>query len=106
MQGGREPASAPLLGFPPSRIPDWKVNDLGALGVHGSMAEAAELAARVDPRPARTFEEFFEAEHARLFRAVYLLVGDSYEADEVVQEAFLKLWERWDRVNSLADPRG
>jgi RNA polymerase sigma factor (sigma-70 family) len=52
------------------------------------------------------FEDFFHAHHARLFRALALVAGNSHEAEEIMQDAFLKLWERWDRVASLEDPAG
>lgn len=50
------------------------------------------------------FETFFRDEHARLFRALWLLVRDREEAEEVMQDAFLRLWERWDQVSVGADP--
>ena len=56
-----------------------------------------------EPTP---FEDLFEAEHRRLFRALCLITRDSHEAEEIGQEAFLRLLERWDRVGSMADPAG
>jgi RNA polymerase sigma-70 factor, ECF subfamily len=53
-----------------------------------------------------TFEEFFEANRRRLFGSFCLITGNSHEAEEIVQDAFLKLWERWDRVAGLEDPGG
>jgi RNA polymerase sigma factor (sigma-70 family) len=53
-----------------------------------------------------SFEEFVGAEHARLFRALYLVTGSRQEAEEIMQDAFLALWERWDRVGSMEDPTG
>jgi RNA polymerase sigma-70 factor (ECF subfamily) len=35
-----------------------------------------------------------------------LITGDRWEAEEIVQEAFLRVWERWDRVGAMADPAG
>jgi RNA polymerase sigma factor (sigma-70 family) len=52
------------------------------------------------------FEGFFEAERTRLLRALYLLTGNREEAEEVHQEAFIAVWERWDRVGSMEDPTG
>lgn len=52
------------------------------------------------------FEDFFEAERRGLFGAVYLLTGDVDEAEEIVQDAFLALWERWDRVGAMEHPSG
>jgi len=52
------------------------------------------------------FEEFFEAERGRLFRALLLVTHDSAEAEDLMQEAFVRVWERWDRVEHLDDPVG
>jgi len=52
------------------------------------------------------FEEFFEAEHSGLFGALVLITRDRHEAEELMQDAFLRLWERWDRVSGLDDPTG
>jgi RNA polymerase sigma factor (sigma-70 family) len=53
-----------------------------------------------------SFEDFFRAEHERLFQALYLLTGDRHEADDVAQEALLCAYERWDRVGSMDSPAG
>ncbi|HJQ72910.1 MAG TPA: sigma-70 family RNA polymerase sigma factor [Actinomycetota bacterium] len=60
---------------------------------HGVPAEAG-----------RDFEAFFRLEHERLFRAMWLLTRDRQEAEEVAQEAFLRLWERWARIADAPDP--
>jgi RNA polymerase sigma-70 factor (ECF subfamily) len=52
----------------------------------------------------RSFELFFADEHARLFGALCLITGNHSEAEEIMQDAFLRLWERWDRVANLEDP--
>jgi RNA polymerase sigma factor (sigma-70 family) len=57
------------------------------------------------PQP-RSFEEFFEKEHRSLYGALRLLCRDGHEAEELMQDAFLKLLERWDRVRDLEDPAG
>src|SRR4029077_15467794 len=53
-----------------------------------------------------TFEDLFEAERPRLFRILLLVTRDYAEAEEIMQEAFVRIWERWDRVSGLEDPRG
>jgi RNA polymerase sigma factor (sigma-70 family) len=82
-------------------------------GVHstgGSDAEAAPPSgSETIPAPAdRTdsFEAFFEDHHADLFGALYLITRDRHEAEEIMQDAFLKILERWEHVSSLADPVG
>lgn len=52
----------------------------------------------------RRFEDFFGSEHARLFGALCLVTGDRHESEEIMQDALLRLWERWDRVGGLDDP--
>jgi len=52
------------------------------------------------------FEEFFESEHRTLFRRMCLITDTPSEAEELMQDAFMKLWERWDRIAALEDPTG
>jgi RNA polymerase sigma-70 factor, ECF subfamily len=52
------------------------------------------------------FEEFFLRERPRLLGSMVLVVGNALEAEEIVQEAFVRLWERWDRVGAMDDPTG
>jgi RNA polymerase sigma-70 factor, ECF subfamily len=53
-----------------------------------------------------SFEEFFDAEGSRLFGALVLMSGNRAEAEEVVQDAFLRVWERWDRVSTMESLAG
>jgi RNA polymerase sigma factor (sigma-70 family) len=53
----------------------------------------------------RDFRTFFEDEHRRLFKTLYFVTGDRTEAADLMQDAFLKLWERWDRIETIDDPR-
>ncbi len=52
------------------------------------------------------FDEFVEDEHERLFKALYFVTGSREDAEDLSQEAFLKLWERWDRIDRIGDPTG
>jgi RNA polymerase sigma factor (sigma-70 family) len=54
----------------------------------------------------RSFEDFFEIERDSLLGALYLITGNRHDAEEMMQEAFLRIWERWDVVESLANPTG
>ena len=56
--------------------------------------------------PEAPFEEFFAAESQTLFRRLCLVTGNRAEAEELMQDAFLKVWERWDRVGRMDDPTG
>jgi RNA polymerase sigma factor (sigma-70 family) len=66
-------------------------------------ASSSEDELMTQPLP---FEAFFEAERDGLFGALVLITGDRHEAEEIAQDAFLLLWERWDRVGSMENPSG
>jgi RNA polymerase sigma factor (sigma-70 family) len=51
-----------------------------------------------------SFDEFFLALHDRLFRTLYFVTGSSHDAEDLMQDAFLKLWERWGSIETVADP--
>jgi RNA polymerase sigma factor (sigma-70 family) len=53
-----------------------------------------------------SFEAFFTAERARLFGALVVMTGDRAEAEEILQDAFLTVWERWERVAAMEEPVG
>jgi len=53
-----------------------------------------------------TFDSFFERHRVRLSQALWLLVRDSQEAEEVAQDAFVRVWERWPAVSAHPDPEG
>jgi len=53
-----------------------------------------------------SFEAFFRAERARLFGALVVMTGNRAEAEEILQDAFLTLWERWERVAAMDEPVG
>ena len=57
---------------------------------------------RVRPRD---FATFFADEHRGLLKLLYFVTGSRADADELMQDAFLKLWERWDKLDRIADPR-
>jgi DNA-directed RNA polymerase specialized sigma24 family protein len=52
------------------------------------------------------FEESFDDEHERLFKALYFVTGSRQDAEEIMQDAFMKLWERWDQIGRISDPTG
>lgn len=52
------------------------------------------------------FESFFDEYRSKVFGAMCLVTGNRQEAEEITQDAFLRVWERWDRVAELEDPTG
>jgi RNA polymerase sigma-70 factor (ECF subfamily) len=53
-----------------------------------------------------SFDDLFLNQHDRLYRALDFITGSSADAEELMQDAFLKLWERWDRIHAIDDPVG
>jgi RNA polymerase sigma factor (sigma-70 family) len=66
----------------------------------------AERSARTPLEPAADFESFYLANRVRLFRALVVVTRDVHAAEEVSQDAFVAVWERWDRVRRMNDPTG
>src|SRR3954453_79889 len=59
-----------------------------------------------DLEASRTFEAFYEAEARILFRRLWLVTGNRAEAEELMQDAFLSVWQRWGHVGGMDDPVG
>jgi DNA-directed RNA polymerase specialized sigma24 family protein len=76
------------------------------------------MSSPIQPKPASTqvevsvvyatgsFEEFFRQTHTRLFGGLCLMTGNRHEAEEIMQDAYLKVWERWERVEVMDEPWG
>ena len=56
--------------------------------------------------PILEFETFFGRERAGLYRALCLVTRNRFEAEELTQDAFLSVFERWNRVAGMEDPTG
>ena len=52
------------------------------------------------------FDSFVAEEHERLYKALYFVTGSREDAEDLSQEAFMKLWERWDSIVEIEDPTG
>jgi RNA polymerase sigma-70 factor, ECF subfamily len=75
-------------------------SDLQAVAVE----DAADAPVYVQRAP--SFEAFYRTRYRRLFTALCLVTRNRHEAEEVAQEAFVRVFERWDRVGGLDDPTG
>jgi RNA polymerase sigma-70 factor (ECF subfamily) len=74
--------------------------------MESSAMEASDALEEAPPRTTLRFDDFFEAQKVRLARALYLLTGSAAEADELTQEAMVRVYERWDRVRGMDSPEG
>jgi RNA polymerase sigma factor (sigma-70 family) len=60
----------------------------------------------VGPSHHLAFEAFYETHHRELFRALWLATRNRHEAEELMQDAFFRVYERWDRIDEVANPGG
>lgn len=51
-----------------------------------------------------SFELLFAEERHRLYSALWLITRNRHEAEEIAQEAFVRVLERWDRKGAPDDP--
>jgi RNA polymerase sigma-70 factor, ECF subfamily len=76
--------------------------------VHDEGSEGAVK--RDDPRATdrslASFDRFFSDEYQRLARALFIVIGDPVEAEDLAQEAMVRVFERWDRVAGFESPTG
>jgi RNA polymerase sigma-70 factor (ECF subfamily) len=50
------------------------------------------------------FDGFYLATRERLLHVLYAMVGDLAEAQDVVQEAYARAWQRWSTVSTYDEP--
>jgi RNA polymerase sigma-70 factor (ECF subfamily) len=66
-------------------------------------AIVSDSGSRTEP-VADNFEAFFLSEYPRLKRALFVITTNDGEAEELAQEAFVRMWERWTRVSRMERP--
>ncbi len=62
--------------------------------------------APANPTPAQEFEVFFAATFPNLRDALTLVTRNHALGDDLAQEAFARVWQRWSRVRSMENPEG
>ncbi len=72
-------------------------------GVPGGESGAAAESLSAD-RQLVSFESVYESERAALVGLALVLSGDTSVAEDLAQEAFLRLHERWGRVSQYENP--
>jgi RNA polymerase sigma factor (sigma-70 family) len=65
--------------------------------------QGAETAYRLGPG-SLDFESFFRSEYEGVFGALCLVTRNRHEAEEIAQDAFAKMWERWGTIDRIDDP--
>jgi RNA polymerase sigma-70 factor (ECF subfamily) len=69
-----------------------------------SRAAVYNTASEVMADQRATFEAFFHDERDQLFGLLCLMTGNRHDAEDLAQEAFIALWERWNDLSSIDDP--
>jgi RNA polymerase sigma-70 factor, ECF subfamily len=81
----------------PGSRPGWRNAETTS---PGERIDAIDLGERI------SFEQLFTSESSRLFGALCLITRDAHEAEDIGQEAFVRVLERWDKVGAMVDPAG
>ena len=50
------------------------------------------------------FDEFYRSTRNRVLRCTYALSGDLGEAQDAVQEAYVRAWQKWSQLGGYEDP--
>ncbi len=73
-------------------------------GIPGMMAPVATLDEGMPMRSEAEFTSLYHARFSDLSAQLYAYVGDASEAQDIVQEAFTRAWQRWDQIGKYEDP--
>jgi RNA polymerase sigma-70 factor (ECF subfamily) len=68
------------------------------------MDHATQIAMAGRVASTASFEDLFLAQREHLFSALWLVTRDRHEAEEIAQDAFVRVWERWERRGAPDDP--
>jgi RNA polymerase sigma-70 factor (sigma-E family) len=66
------------------------------------VAAAPDATLRATTAISPSFDELFAEQFPRLVRVAALIVGSTATAEEIVQDAFIKVYRRWDGLDSPA----
>jgi RNA polymerase sigma factor (sigma-70 family) len=84
------------------------LNERDPARIHGSVQAEDNIVElhgdREAPANPASFDELFLGQHDRVYRALYFITGSREDAEELMQDAFLKLWEHWDAIREIDDP--
>src|SRR6188472_3123723 len=76
---------------------------MGEVARIGEKRKASQMPVASEPI---AFEDFFDAEKDLLLRTMSVITGSRSEAEDITQEAFTRVFERWERVAKMDNPAG
>ena len=79
---------------------------MGRVAAFGRTREALDEPMELRAVLPLTFDRFFEQEQERLLRTLSVITGSRREAEDLAQEAFTKVFERWETVAVMDEPAG
>ncbi|MDA1360566.1 SigE family RNA polymerase sigma factor [Glycomyces luteolus] len=91
----------------PPRISAFANATIVAAGHEGDDPEDSLVpptCAGADVRTEAEFTDLYEKHFSELAAQVCAYLGDATEAQDLVQEAFLRAWQRWDKVGAYEEP--
>lgn len=56
-------------------------------------------------KDAESFDAFYAGTNRRLLHQMYAMTGNLADAQELVQEAYARAWQRWSTVSTYDDPQ-
>jgi RNA polymerase sigma-70 factor (ECF subfamily) len=59
-----------------------------------------------DSRDSAEFDDFYTQTSRRLVGQVYALTGDLGEAEDALQEAYIRAWQQWPKIREYQSPEG
>jgi RNA polymerase sigma-70 factor, ECF subfamily len=74
------------------------------IGLRAAPDVAGALRVAADGPP--SFDAFYGEHFDRIYTALFPVTGNRHEAEEIAQESFLRVFERWDHVSALESPVG
>ncbi len=74
--------------------------------ISDSPTDEALLVARIAARDERAFRVAIEGHAALLHRIAYRMMGDAHEAEDIAQEAMLRLWDHAPRLDARSGSAG
>lgn len=94
------------IGYPPGRVVNRPPGKMTPTVETEIILDGVNVSKRdgVRVRSEAEFIALYESRFAELAAQVYAYTSDSSEAQDLVQEAFLRAWQRWDTIGGYDEP--
>jgi RNA polymerase sigma-70 factor (family 1) len=93
------------IDFPAHRIINWNNINMATAGVPYDLTAELQLLQQIAMGDELAFKLVFEIYRARVFTFVVNFIHSSADAEEIVQDTFLSLWQNRDGLVAVSHPR-